>query len=56
MGVLGVLAAVALLIGGAGTTMVLVQGDRLAAEDAKTPVVEVRAVKTDTAMPNTSEY
>jgi hypothetical protein len=56
MGILGILAAVALLIGGAGTTAVLVKGDRLATEDSKTPVVEVQIVKTDEAKPKPFEY
>ncbi len=48
MGILGVLASVALLIGGVQTTMVLSEGDRLAAEETKTPVVEVQAIQADT--------
>ena len=47
MGILGILASVALLIGGVQTTMVLSEGDRLAAEETKTPVVEVQAIQTD---------
>jgi hypothetical protein len=45
MGVLGVLASVALLIGGVQTTMVLSEQDRLAAEETKTPVVEVQQIQ-----------
>jgi hypothetical protein len=44
MGVLGVLASVALLVGGVQTTMVMSESDRLAAEESKTPVVEVQAI------------
>jgi hypothetical protein len=47
MGILGILASLALLIGGVQTTMVLADGDRAAAEKAKTPVVEVQAIQTD---------
>lgn len=47
MGVLGVLASVALLAGGVQTTMVLAEGDRIAAEESKSPVVEVQAIQTD---------
>lgn len=47
MGTLGVLASVALLIGGVQTTMVLAENDRLAAEESKSPVVEVQAIQTD---------
>ncbi|AFL73203.1 hypothetical protein [Thiocystis violascens] len=47
MGALGILAAVAVLIGGVQTTMVMSEDDRLAAEATKEPVVEVQAVKTD---------
>jgi hypothetical protein len=49
MGALGILAAVAVLIGGVQTTMVMSESDRLAAEATKEPVVEVQAVKTDTS-------
>jgi hypothetical protein len=51
MGVLGILASVALLVGGVQTTMVLSEGDRLAAEETKAPVVEVQAIQADTAKP-----
>jgi hypothetical protein len=44
MGALGVLAAVALLVGGVQTTMVLPESERLANEESKEPVVEVQAV------------
>lgn len=47
MGVLGVLASVALLVGGVQTTMVMTENDRLAAEDSKAPVVEVQAIQAD---------
>ncbi len=47
MGALGILAAVAVLIGGVQTTMVMSESDRLAAEATKEPVVEVQAVQTD---------
>jgi hypothetical protein len=49
LGVLGVLASVALLAGGIQTTMVMSQGDRLAAEQTKAPVVEVQAIQADTS-------
>jgi hypothetical protein len=48
MGILGVLASVALLVGGVQTTMVLAENDRLAAEESQTPVVEVQAVQPQT--------
>ena len=47
MGALGVLAAVAVLVGGIQTTMVMSETDRLAEEAAKAPVVEVQAVQSD---------
>ncbi|MFY9973243.1 MAG: hypothetical protein WAK53_03220 [Chromatiaceae bacterium] len=47
MGILGVLASVAMLVGGVQTTMVLSEGDRLAAEESTSPVVEVQAIQTD---------
>lgn len=47
MGTLGVLASVAMLVGGVQTTMVLSEGDRLAAEESKSPVVEVQAIQAD---------
>ena len=49
MGILGVLASVALLVGGVQTTMVLAENDRLSAEESKSPVVEVQAIQTDTS-------
>lgn len=49
MGILGVLASVALLVGGVQTTMVLAENDRLAAEESKSPVVEVQAIQTDSS-------
>ena len=49
MGILGVLASVALLVGSVQTTMVLAENDRLAAEESKSPVVEVQAIQTDTS-------
>ncbi|MFB1489775.1 MULTISPECIES: hypothetical protein [unclassified Thiocapsa] len=48
MGALGVLAAVALLVGGVQTTMVMPESERLANEETKEPVVEVQAVSADT--------
>lgn len=47
MGALGVLAAVALLVGGVQTTMVMPESERLANEESKEPVVEVQAVSAD---------
>jgi hypothetical protein len=47
MGALGVLAAVALLVGGVQTTMVMPEPERLASEEANAPVVEVQAVSAD---------
>lgn len=47
MGALGVLAAVALLVGGVQTTMVMSESDRLANEEVKEPVVEVQATSTN---------
>ncbi|WP_167757061.1 hypothetical protein [Thiorhodococcus minor] len=47
MGALGILAAVAVLVGGVQTTMVMSEEDRLAAEAAKEPIVEVQAVQQD---------
>ncbi|UHD17350.1 hypothetical protein [Thiocapsa bogorovii] len=44
MGALGVLAAVALLVGGVQTAMVMPESERLANEELKEPVVEVQAV------------
>ncbi len=49
MGALGILAAVAVLVGGVQTTMVMSENDRLAAEATKEPVVEVQAVQQDTS-------
>ena len=49
LGILGVLASVAMLVGGVQTTMVLAENDRLAAEGSKSPVVEVQAIQTDTS-------
>jgi len=48
MGALGILAAVAVLIGGVQTTMVMSEENRLAAEATQEPVVEVQAVQADT--------
>ncbi len=42
---LGVLAAIALVVGGVSSTMVLSEGDRLAAEQDYAPVVQVEAVQ-----------
>ncbi|WP_373509779.1 hypothetical protein [Thiocapsa sp.] len=47
MGALGVLAAVALLVGGVQTTMVMPETDRLATEESKEPVVETQALSAD---------
>jgi hypothetical protein len=47
MGALGVLAAVALLVGGVQTTMVMSESERLAAEESKEPVVEIQAASTN---------
>jgi hypothetical protein len=47
MGALGVLAAVALLVGGVQTTMVMPETDRLATEESKEPVVEIQALSAD---------
>jgi hypothetical protein len=48
MGILGVIAAVAVLIGGVHSTMAVSAGDREAAEGAPTPVVEVQTIRTAT--------
>jgi hypothetical protein len=56
MGVLGVLASVALLIGGVQTTMVMTENDRLAAEETKAPVVEVQAIQADSVKPAESNF
>jgi hypothetical protein len=48
MGALGVLAAVALLLGGVQTTMVMSEPERLAAEASKEPVVEVQSTVAST--------
>ncbi|MBK1644403.1 hypothetical protein CKO25_06980 [Thiocapsa imhoffii] len=48
MGALGVVAAVALLIGGVQTTMVMTESDRIAAEQDQTPVVEVQTLSEST--------
>jgi adenylate kinase len=42
---LGVLAAVALLVGAVGTTVTIVQNNEQGAEQAREPVVEVQAVE-----------
>jgi hypothetical protein len=47
MGALGVLAAVALLVGGVQTTMVMSESERLAAEESKEPVVEIQSASTN---------
>lgn len=49
MGALGILAAVAVLVGGVQTTMVMSENDRLAAEAAREPIVEVQPVQQDTS-------
>lgn len=51
MGALGVLAAVALLVGGVQTTMVMPESERLAHEESKEPVVEVQPVPADANQP-----
>lgn len=43
---LGALAAIALIVGGVSTTMVLTEDERLAAEETREPVVEVQTVTT----------
>jgi hypothetical protein len=43
---LGALAAIALIVGGVSSTMVLTEDQRLAAEETRTPVVEIQAVET----------
>lgn len=43
---LGALAAIALIVGGVSTTMVLTEDQRLAAEETRDPVVEVQAIET----------
>jgi len=43
---LGALAAIALIVGGISTTMVLTEEDRLAAEETREPVVEVQTLTT----------
>ena len=48
MGALGIVAAVAVLVGGIQTTMVMSEEDRLAAEASKEPVVEVQTIQEDT--------
>lgn len=55
MGILGVLASVALLVGGVQTTMVMAENDRLAAEESKAPLVEVQAIQADTSKSNPFE-
>ena len=42
---LGVLAAVALVVGGVGTAMVISENDILAADQSKAAVVEVQSVQ-----------
>jgi len=42
---LGVLASIALVVGGVSATMVLSEDERLAAEEANQPIVEVLAVE-----------
>lgn len=41
---LGVIAAIALVVGGVGTAVVMSEGDRVA-QETRTPVVEVQAVE-----------
>jgi hypothetical protein len=43
---LGALAAIAMIVGGVSSTMVLTEDQRLAAEETRSPVVEVQAVET----------
>ncbi len=52
MGALGVLAAVAVLVGGVQTTMVMPEEDRLAAESTEEAVVEVQTIQADTNQRN----
>jgi hypothetical protein len=54
MGVLGIIAAVAVLIGGVQSTMAVSADDRQAVEGSQTPVVEVQTIRTMTN--GTSEY
>ena len=42
---LGALAAIALVVGGISSTAVLTENERLAAEEAREPVVEVQAIE-----------
>ena len=47
---LGVLASIALIVGGVSTTMVLTEENRLAVEETREPVVEVQTIESvDTA-------
>lgn len=48
---LGALAAIALIVGGVSTTMVLSEDERLAAEETREPLVEVRTMTTAKAPP-----
>ncbi len=45
MPVLGLLTSVALLVGSVQTTMVMPENDRLAAEQARPPVVELQSTE-----------
>ena len=47
MGALGILAAIALLFGVVQTTIVLTEDQGPAAEETKTPIVEVQAIQPD---------
>ncbi len=51
---LGVLASIALIVGGVSSTMVLTEEDRLAAEESREPAVEVQTVQ-NTDSPFTDE-
>jgi hypothetical protein len=55
-GVLGVLASVAMLMGGVQTTMVMTENDRLAAEETKAPLVEVQAIQADSDKPAKANF
>ncbi len=46
---LGVIAAIALVVGGVGTAVVVSEGNRAATEENRTPVVEVQAVQSTDA-------
>ncbi|MEA3274593.1 MAG: hypothetical protein U9Q81_04710 [Pseudomonadota bacterium] len=51
---LGVLASITLIVGGASSTMVLSENDRLAAEESREPLVEIQTIA-DADTPFTEE-